>query len=93
MKKPLVAGPLLLLVAPAISLAQTKFDGTWKADLSTAQMPKKRLNKNVIEETDKRDGKVISVARMTLGSDGKTISVDFHDSLRDTDIKYVAKKQ
>jgi len=91
-----LVGDTLNMATPNGLSYSAKLDGTdspYKGDPGTTSVSVKRLNKNVIEETDKRDGKVISVARMTLDSDGKTISVDFHDSLRDTDIKYVAKKQ
>ena len=41
MRKHLVLAFLLLSLTPIIALAQSVFDGTWKVDLSTAQMPKK----------------------------------------------------
>jgi len=31
----------------------------------------KRLDKNTIEETDKRDGKVIAIARITVSAEGR----------------------
>lgn len=37
----LVAGVALVLLAPIPALAQSPFDGTWKADVSSAQMGKK----------------------------------------------------
>lgn len=42
----------------------------------------KSLDKNTIEETDKRDGKVIGVSRMTVAADGKTMTAKFEDKLR-----------
>ena len=53
----------------------------------------KSSGKNTIEETDKRDGKVISVARWTVGSDGKTISVKVEDKLHGTHSQFTAAKQ
>lgn len=40
MKKSLLFALLLFLAIPAISKAQDALDGTWKVDLSKAQMPK-----------------------------------------------------
>jgi len=33
-----------------------------------------------MEETDKREGKVISIARMTLSADGKSMTIAVDDS-------------
>jgi hypothetical protein len=41
MKKLYLAGVLSLLLLPVLTMAQSPFDGTWKFDLSTAQLPKK----------------------------------------------------
>ncbi len=41
MKSLLIGGIVLGLLAPASAFAQSVFDGTWKADVSSAQMPKK----------------------------------------------------
>jgi len=41
MKKFLLAGLLGALLMPSVVMAQSSFDGTWKIDLSKAQMPKK----------------------------------------------------
>src|SRR5579863_7947695 len=41
MKKLLVCGFLLALLLTAMAAAQNAFDGTWKLDMKTAQMPTK----------------------------------------------------
>jgi hypothetical protein len=41
MKTILLAGAALVLLAPMPAIAQSPFDGTWKADVSSAQLPKK----------------------------------------------------
>jgi hypothetical protein len=51
------------------------------------------MGKNTIEETDKRDGKVISVARMTVGSDGKTMTFKFEDKLHGSNGQFTLTKQ
>ena len=73
-----------------------KLDGTdtpFKGDPGTTSVSVKRLSKNAIEEADKRDGKVISVVRITAGADGKTLSIAVNDKLRGTSSSFVAVKQ
>lgn len=41
MNKPLFAGLCLLLLLPAVAMADGPFDGTWKIDMSKVQMPRK----------------------------------------------------
>jgi hypothetical protein len=53
----------------------------------------KRLDKNTVEETDKRDGKVISVSRMTIAADGKTMAIAVDDKLHGTTFQLTAQKQ
>src|SRR5215471_2112390 len=51
-----------------------KLDGTeapYKGDPGTTSVSVKKTGANTIEETDKRDGKVISAAKMTVSADGK----------------------
>jgi hypothetical protein len=47
----------------------------------------------MIEETDKRDGKVIGIARMTVSPDGKTMTIAVTDRLYGTTSRFVAEKQ
>ena len=51
------------------------------------------MGKDTIEETDKRDGKVITVFKMTLEPDGKTAKYVAEDKLRGTAPEFVAEKQ
>ena len=53
----------------------------------------KNLGKNTIEETDKRNGKVISVAHMTIASDGKTMTLKVQDKLHGSSSQFTATKQ
>jgi len=39
----------------------------------------KRIDKNTIEETDKLNGKVVSVTRLTVAADGRSMSVSVKD--------------
>jgi hypothetical protein len=53
----------------------------------------KRVDDRTIEETDKRDGKVIGVAKMTVASDGKTMTVVYTNKLTGRTATSVAQKQ
>ncbi|HEX2799344.1 MAG TPA: hypothetical protein VHQ44_06700 [Thermoanaerobaculia bacterium] len=73
-----------------------KLDGTeapYKGDPGTTSVSVKKVDKNTIEETDKRDGKVSSVARMTVAADGKSMTIAVSDKLRGTTSQFVAVKQ
>lgn len=73
-----------------------KLDGTeapYKGDPGTTSVSVKKVDKNTIEETDKRDGKVISVARITVAADGKSMTIAVNDKLHGTTSQYVAVKQ
>lgn len=73
-----------------------KLDGTdapYKGDPGTTSVSVKRIDKNTIEETDKRDGKVIFVSRMTVSPDGKTMTAVWTDKLHGTNGQIVADKQ
>jgi len=68
-------------------------DAPYNGDPGTTSVSVKRIDKSTIEETDKRDGKPISVARMTVSPDGKTLNFVVHDLLRDTTSRASASKQ
>jgi uncharacterized ParB-like nuclease family protein len=73
-----------------------KLDGTdapMMGDPGITSVSLKRIDRNTIEETDKRNGKAISVSRMTVSTDGKTMTFAFHDLLADTTSKFTAMKQ
>jgi hypothetical protein len=72
-----------------------KFDGKdvpYVGDPGTTSVSLKRIGDS-IEETDKRYGKVISVAKMTVSGDGKTMTIAVDDKLNGTSATYVAVKQ
>lgn len=53
----------------------------------------KRIDDHTIEETDKRDGKVVQVSTMTVASDGKTMTVVSKSALTGRTATFVAEKQ
>jgi len=91
-----VEGDSLTMTTPTGQSYTAKLDGTeapYKGDPGTSSVSVKRLDKNTIEETDKRDGKVIAVARITVSPDGKSMTVAVDDKLHGTSSQFVAVKQ
>ena len=73
-----------------------KLDGTdapYKGDPGTTSVSVKMKGKDTLEETDKRDGKVINIFTMTVSADGKTAKLVGEDKLHGTTIKGDAQKQ
>jgi len=73
-----------------------KLDGTdapYKGDPGITSVSVKKTGPNSIVETDKRDGKAISVAHITVSADGKSMTFDVEDKLHGTTAKFVAQKQ
>jgi hypothetical protein len=53
----------------------------------------KMMGKDTLEETDKRDGKVIGVFKMTVAADGKTAKASFDDKLQNRTTDFNVTKQ
>ena len=73
-----------------------KFDGKdypINGDPGHTMVSLKRIGKDTIEETDKRDGKVVGVYRMTVSSDGKEIHAQYSDKERGTTTSFTMEKQ
>jgi hypothetical protein len=73
-----------------------KFDGKdypFKGNPGVTSVSLKKIDANTIEETAKRNGKVIGVIRMTVAADGKTMSVNREDKLQGITVKWTAEKQ
>jgi hypothetical protein len=51
------------------------------------------LGKNTLEETDKREGKVIGIFKFTVVGDGKTAKASFEDKLQDRTTEFDAAKE
>jgi hypothetical protein len=89
-------GDTLSMNNPTGQSYAAKLDGTdapYKGDPGTSSVSVKRLGKNSIEETDKRGGKVITIARMTVGPDGKNMTIAVTDKLHGTTSEFQAVKQ
>jgi len=73
-----------------------KLDGTdapYKGDPGTTSVSVKMLDKNTLEETDKRDGKAIYITKMTVPPNGKTMKIIMDDKLEGRTTKGDATKQ
>jgi hypothetical protein len=73
-----------------------KFDGKdypFNGDPGTTSVSVKKIDANTIEETDKHDGKVIVISRMTISPDGQVMTIENTNKLFGTNSKYEAKKQ
>jgi hypothetical protein len=91
-----VEGDSLTMTNPTGQSYTAKLDGTdapYKGDPGTTSVSVKRVDKTTIEESDKRDGKVIGVARMSVSADGKSMTMTYEDKLHGTSSKIVAQKQ
>ncbi len=91
-----VAGDSLTMTTLTGQSYTAKLDGTeapFKGDPGTTSVSVKKMGMNTMEETDKRDGKVISVARITLTPDGKGMTIAVDDKLHGTSSKFMAVKQ
>jgi hypothetical protein len=91
-----VDGDSLTMTTPTGQSYTAKLDGTeapYKGDPGTTSVAVKKVDKNTMEETDKREGKVISVSRITLAADGKNMTIAVEDKLHGTTMQFTAQKQ
>ncbi len=88
-------GDSLAMTTPTGQSYDAKLDGKdvpYVGDPGTTSVALKRIGDS-IEETDKRDGKVISVSKMTVAPDGKLMTIAVDDKLHGTTLTYIAEKQ
>ncbi len=73
-----------------------KVDGTdapMKGDPGVTSVSLRMIGSDTLEETDKRNGQVISVSRMTVSPDGKKAKISFEDKLQNRTSAISAVKQ
>jgi hypothetical protein len=68
-------------------------DAPMKGDPGVTSVSVKMMGKDTLEETDKRDGKVIGIFRMKLASDGKTAKASYDDRLSNRTTRFDLAKQ
>lgn len=91
-----VNGDELTMSSPTGQTYTAKMDGSdapMKGDAGVSSVSVKKLGENMIEETDKRDGKTIGMMKATVQPDGKSMHIVYEDKLHGTTMKYVATKQ
>ncbi len=73
---------------------EAKFDGKDypKNEDTHSTISLKLIDEFTMEETDKQDGRVITIARMTLSRDGKSMKVESLDKQRGSTMTYTAEK-
>ena len=91
-----VTGDVLAMTTPAGRSFTAKLDGSeapYKGDPATTSVSVKRLDENTLEETDRDDGKVKTVSRITLSADGKALTIASTDKQQGTTELEVADRQ
>jgi hypothetical protein len=64
-----------------------------KGDPGVTSVSVRMIGKDTLEETDKRDGKVIGIFKMTVAADGKTAKASYEDKLTNRTTDYAVAKQ
>src|ERR1035441_3428780 len=91
-----VDGDSITMSNPTGQTYTAKLDGTdtpMVGDPGTTSVSVKMLGKNTLEETDKREGKVIGIFKFTVVGDGKTAKASFEDKLQGRTTKFEATKE
>ena len=73
-----------------------KFDGNFypvEDDPAYTMVMLRLLSPNTVEQTNKRDGKVVGVLRLTVAPDGKTIHATYENKENDTTTRSEMRKQ
>ena len=86
----------LSMSAPTGESYDAKFDGKdypIKGDPGASMVSLKRVDERTIEETIKRDNKVVTVNRLTLSPDGRTLNFVTDNKEQGTTMTFAAKKQ
>lgn len=89
-------GGIFSMESPMGTSYMAKTDGSnapFKGDPGIDTVNVVHKGKNVVVETDKRNGKVIDVVTMTVAPDGKTMKVDIDDKLHGRNSEFVAMRQ
>ncbi|HLY57553.1 MAG TPA: hypothetical protein VKS60_18460 [Stellaceae bacterium] len=68
-------------------------DAPFAGDPGVTSVSVRRTGPHTIVETDKRDGKVVSIATMTVSADGKTLSTKIDDKVHGSTMAFDAAKQ
>ncbi|MGA3033412.1 MAG: hypothetical protein ABSD70_09015 [Terracidiphilus sp.] len=89
-------GDELTMTDPTGDSYTAKFDGgnyPFKGSYQTDAVSLKKIDAHTIEETDKHNGTVTNVSKMTVSANGKTMTMVSHDPQRDVTSTFVATKK
>jgi hypothetical protein len=89
-------GGFLSMSRPTGQSYTAKLDGTdsrYKGAVDTNSVSVKRIDENTIEETYKRDGRAINIARMTIAPDGKSMTLVVKPVEGGTPSQFTLRKQ
>ena len=89
-------GEVFSMSRPTGQSYTAKLDGTdapYKGDPDTNGVAVKRISQNVIEETDKLNGRPVSLARLTVSLDGKYMTVSLKDLQDGSTNEFTMQKQ
>jgi len=91
-----INGNELTMTSSMGSSFTAKLDGTeapYKGDPGTTSVRIKLIGTDTLEETDLRDGTILYVSRMTVGTDGKRAKIVQEDKRQNTTSSFEAVKQ
>ena len=86
----------LTMTSPTGQKYTAKMDGTdspMMGDPGVSSVSVVKVGDDKVVETDKRDGKVIGIATMTVSKGGKSMHVVYQNKLQDTSMSYTSNKQ
>jgi hypothetical protein len=89
-------GDSLTMSTPTGESYTAKFDGQdypIKGAYTYNTVSLKKIDAHTLEETDKRDGKIIEVTKLTVSPDGKKMTVVSTNKLTDRTTTYIAEKK
>jgi hypothetical protein len=91
-----VSGNEITMSSPTGQSYTAKLDGSdapMKGDPGITSVSVRMIGSDTLEETDKRNGQVISVSRMTVSTDGKRARISFEDKQQNRTSAINATKQ
>lgn len=91
-----VDGGMLKMSTPTGQSYAAKIDGpeaSFKGDPGVTTVTVKKTGPRTLEETDLREGKVITIATMTVDAAGKSMKIDIDNKLQGNTLSYTALKQ
>jgi hypothetical protein len=91
-----VSGDEITMTNPTGQSYTAKLSGAeapMKGDPGVSSVSVKMLGKNTFEETDKRDGKVIGIFKMTVAPDAKTAKASYDDRLQNRTTAFDVTKE